>query len=145
MRGPGDRKYRQKDYRGSGSGGGGGERREPPRPPAPPAGGGGTFGILKSKPTSRCAECGGVLPITADSLTQCPHCRAELRACRQCAHFDTARRFECTQPLVERIADKRARNECTEFSLMVTVERDTSGGAVRPDDAKRTFGNLFKK
>ena len=145
MRGPGDRKYRQKDYRGSGSGGGGGERREPPRPPAPPPGGGGAFGILKSKPTSRCAECGGVLPITADSLTQCPHCRAELRACRQCAHFDTARRFECTQPLVERIADKRARNECTEFSLMVTVERDTSGGAVRPDDAKRTFGNLFKK
>ena len=144
MRGPGDRKYRQKDYRGSGAGGGG-ERREPPRPPAPPAGGGGTFGILKSKPTSRCAECGGVLPITADSLTQCPHCRAELRACRQCAHFDTARRFECTQPIIERVADKRARNECTAFSLMVTVERDTSGGSVRPDDAKRAFGNLFKK
>ena len=144
MRGPGDRKYRQKDYRGSGAGGGG-ERREPPRPPAPPVGGGGTFGILKSKPTSRCAECGGVLPITADSLTQCPHCRAELRACRQCAHFDTARRFECTQPIIERVADKRARNECTAFSLMVTVERDTSGGSVRPDDAKRAFGNLFKK
>jgi hypothetical protein len=144
VRGPGDRKYRQKDYRGSGAGGGG-ERREPPRPPAPPVGGGGTFGILKSKPTSRCAECGGVLPITADSLTQCPHCRAELRACRQCAHFDTARRFECTQPIIERVADKRARNECTAFSLMVTVERDTSGGSVRPDDAKRAFGNLFKK
>ena len=144
MRGPGDRKYRQKDYRGSGAGGGG-ERREPPRPPAPPVGGGGTFGILKNKPTSRCAECGGVLPITADSLTQCPHCRAELRACRQCAHFDTARRFECTQPIIERVADKRARNECTAFSLMVTVERDTSGGSVRPDDAKRAFGNLFKK
>jgi hypothetical protein len=140
MRGPGDRKYRQKDYRGAGSGGG--ERREPPRPPA---GGGGTFGILKSKPTSRCAECGGVLPITADSLTQCPHCRAELHACRQCTHFDTARRFECAQPIVERIADKRARNECTAFALMVTVERDTSGGSVRPDDARRAFGNLFKK
>jgi hypothetical protein len=143
VRGPGDRKYRQKDYRGSGAGGG--ERREPPRPPAPPAGGGGTFGILKNRPTSRCAECGGVLPITADSLTQCPHCRAELRACRQCTHFDTARRFECTQPIIERVADKRARNECTAFSLMVTVERDTSGGSVRPDDAKRAFGNLFKK
>jgi hypothetical protein len=86
-----------------------------------------------------------VLPITADSLTQCPHCRAELHACRQCAHFDPARRFECVQPIVERVADKRARNDCTAFSLMVTVERDTSGGAVRPDDARRTFGNLFKK
>jgi hypothetical protein len=28
---------------------------------------------------------------------------------------------------------------------MVTVERDTSAGAVRPDDARRSFGNLFKK
>jgi hypothetical protein len=141
VRGPGDRKYQPKGYGGKGAGGGG-ERREPPRPPA---GGGGTFGILKSKPTSRCAACGGVLPITADSLTQCPHCRAELHACRQCAHFEPARRFECTQPIVERVADKRARNECPAFTLMVTVERDTSGGAGRPDDARRAFGNLFKK
>jgi hypothetical protein len=133
-----DRKYRQRDYRGSGPPKGP-ERQEPPRPPS------GTFGILKSKPTSRCAECGAVLPITADSLTQCPHCRAELHTCRQCAHFDTARRFECGQPIVERIVDKRARNECTAFSLMVTVERDTSGGAIRPEDARRSFGNLFKK
>ena len=132
-----DRKYRQQ---GSRSGGGGNqERREPARPPS------GTFGILRSRPTSRCAECGAVLPITADSLAQCPHCRAELHTCRQCAHFDPARRFECTQDIAERIADKRARNDCPRFSLMVTVERDTSGGAVRPDDARRSFGNLFKK
>ena len=82
---------------------------------------------------------------TADSLTQCPHCRAELHACRQCAHFEPARRFECTQDIAERVADKRARNECPRFSLMVTVERDTSGGSVRPDNARRAFGNLFKK
>ena len=133
-----DRKYRQQNYR---SGGGGHqERRE--QPPPPP---GGTFGILRSRPTSRCAECGAVLPITADSLTQCPHCRAELHTCRQCAHFDPARLFECTQDIAERIADKRARNDCPRFSLMVTVERDTSGGAVRPDDARRSFGSLFKK
>jgi hypothetical protein len=43
------------------------------------------------------------------------------------------------------VADKRARNECAVFSLMVTVERDTSGGSVRPEDARRSFGNLFKK
>ena len=141
MRGPGDRKYRQKDYR-PGAPSGVPERREPPRPPA---GGGGTFGILRNKPTSRCAECGGVLPITADSLAQCPHCRAELRACRQCAHFDPARRFECTQEIPERIADKRTRNECALFSMMVTVERDSSGGSVHPDDARRGFGGLFKK
>ena len=136
----GDRKYRQRDYRGGGGiPGGGPERREPPRPPA------GTFGILRNRPTSRCAACSFVLPITADSLAQCPQCRAELRACRQCAHFEPARRFECTQDIPARIEDKRARNECARFSLMVTVERDTSGGSVRPDDARRSFGNLFKQ
>jgi hypothetical protein len=135
-----DRKYRQQGYRsGGGAGGGAPDRREPPRPPS------GTFGILKNRPTSRCAECGGVLPITADSLARCPHCRAELHTCRQCAHFDPARRFECTQDVAERIADKRVRNDCARFSLMVTVERDTSGGAGRPDDARRSFGNLFRK
>jgi hypothetical protein len=132
-----DRRYRSPGYRSGGPPRD--ERREPPRPP------GGTFGILKNRPTSRCAECGTVLPITADSLTQCPQCRAELHACRQCAHFEPARRFECTQPIVERITDKRARNECTAFTLMVTVERDTSGGSIRPDDARRAFGNLFKR
>jgi hypothetical protein len=133
-----DRRYRQQGYRSQG----GPPRHEPP--PSRP-GGEGTFGILKSRPTSRCAECGAVLPITADSLTQCPQCRAQLRACRQCAYFEPARRFECTQPILERISDKRARNECAHFSLMVTVERDTSGGSTRPEDARRAFGNLFKK
>jgi hypothetical protein len=132
-----DRKYRQPSYR---SGGGGKpDQREPSRPPS------GTFGILRSRATSRCAECGAVLPITADSLTQCPHCRAALHTCRQCAHFDTAHRFECTQDIAERIADKRALNDCVRFSLMVTVERDTSAGVVRPEEARRSFGSLFKK
>jgi hypothetical protein len=27
----------------------------------------------------------------------------------------------------------------------VTVERDTSSGSMRPDEARRAFGNLFKK
>jgi hypothetical protein len=132
-----DRKYRHQSYR---SGGGGNpDRREPSRPPS------GTFGILRSRAISRCADCGAVLPITADSLTQCPHCRAELHTCRQCAHFDTASRFECSQDIAERIADKRALNDCVRFSLMVTVERDTSAGVVRPEEARRSFGNLFKK
>jgi len=86
-----------------------------------------------------------VLPVTADSLARCPQCQAELHACRQCAHFEPARRFECTQDIAERIADKRARNECALFSMVVTVERDTSGGSMHPDDARRGFGNLFKK
>jgi hypothetical protein len=68
-----------------------------------------------------------------------------LHACRQCAHFDPARRFECAQDIAERIGDKRARNDCALFSIVVTVERDTSGGSMPPDNARRGFSNLFKK
>jgi hypothetical protein len=80
-----------------------------------------------------------------DALGQCPKCRAELHACQQCAHFNPGRRFECTQPVPERIPDKRARNACTFFSLRVTVERETSSGSGRPDDPRRALDNLFKK
>jgi predicted RNA-binding Zn-ribbon protein involved in translation (DUF1610 family) len=134
-----DRKYRQQGYRQGSS-----ERRDPPRPrPAStevPRG-----SMLDKRTLSRCAACGAVLPIAHASLTECPSCRAALHACRQCTHFEPTRRFECTQPIVERIADKSARNECDGFALRVTVERDASPDGPRPDDLRRSFNNLFKK
>jgi hypothetical protein len=130
-----DRRYRQRGYRPDPDRAG---KREVPPPQRPSE-------TLKNRAISRCAECGTVLPITADSLRQCPSCRAELHACRQCAHFDPAQRFECAQPVPERVTDKRRRNECAVFTLMVTVERDTASGSMRPDDVRRAFGNLFKK
>ena len=101
--------------------------------------------MLAARSVSRCAACGAVLPIATASLEQCPQCRAALRACRQCTHFDPARRFECTQPIVERVADKNARNQCDAFSLRVTVERDASPDSTRPGDIRRGFDNLFKR
>jgi hypothetical protein len=101
--------------------------------------------MMKSRGVARCAACGAALPITAGSLTECPSCRAALHACRQCTHFDPGQRFECDEPIPERIADKQHRNACPAFGLRVTVERETSSGAVRPDDARRGFNNLFKK
>ena len=99
----------------------------------------------KNRSLSRCAACGTTLPITAESLAHCPSCRASLHACRQCAHFDSGHRFECSQPVPARVTDKRARNDCSFFALRVTVERDTSKGAPRPDEARRAFQNLFRK
>ena len=101
--------------------------------------------MLAKHTLSRCAACGAVLPIATASLEQCPNCRAAIHACRQCTHFDTARRFECAQPIFERLADKNARNECTAFSLRVTVEQDPSPDSTRPGDIRRGFDNLFKK
>ena len=129
-----DRRYRQSGYKDAGR-----PREEPRRPPE--SGG----AVLKNRSVSRCAACAAPLPITAESLTECPSCRAVLHACRQCGHFDPGQRFECTETIPARIADKQRVNDCAAFALRVTVERETSTGAVRPDDARRGFNNLFKK
>ena len=132
-----DRKYRQQGYRSPGA--------EPRRPPPPAADAPRSGGMLAQHSVSRCGACGAVLPIATASLEQCPNCRAAIHACRQCTHFDTGRRFECTQPILERLADKNARNDCDAFSLRVTVERDASPDSTRPGDIRRGFDNLFRK
>jgi hypothetical protein len=131
-----DRRYRQRSYRDTS---GARPPRRDPAPPPPPS------SPLKSRPVSRCASCGAVLPIATGSLTRCPHCGADLHACTQCTHFDPGQRFECTQPIAERIVDKRAANTCASFSLRVTVERETGSAPMRPGDARRGFDDLFKK
>jgi hypothetical protein len=133
-----DRKYRQQGYRSKSTEP---RRREPPPPPDAPRRG----AMLARHTVSRCAACGAVFPVATSSLEQCPQCRAAIRACRQCTHFDPGRRFECAEPIPERLADKNARNECERFSLRVTVERDASPDSTRPGDIRRGFDNLFKK
>ena len=132
-----DRKYRQQGYRK--------QDAEPRRPEPPPAEAPRSGGMLAQRTVSPCGACGAVLPIATASLGECPNCRAAIRACRQCGHFDTSRRFECAQPIPERLADKAARNDCGMFSLRVTVERNASPDSIRPSDIRRAFDNLFKK
>lgn len=131
-----DRRYRQQGYRDSANVGKG----KPEKPPVPS-----TPGMLKSRTVLRCVDCGTLLPSLTDLPGQCPKCGSDLHSCQQCAHFDSGLPFECSKPIPERIPDKRARNECTFFSLRKTVERDSSSGSLDPDDARRAFHNLFKK
>jgi hypothetical protein len=131
-----DRKYRQQGYRSTGDSSA--KRESRPTFSAAPV-------PLKSRPVSRCAECGALLPMTAASLSECPSCHAPLHACRQCGHFDPSRRFECSEAVTERIADKRAANECASFAPRVTVERESGSAPVRADDARRGFNNLFRR
>jgi hypothetical protein len=95
---------------------------------------------------SRCAQCGALLQATAEPVGQCPKCGFELHSCRQCTYFDTSSRFECTQPIPERIARKDTRNECSFYSMRVRVEKETSTpSSAKPQDARQAFENLFKK
>jgi len=94
---------------------------------------------------SRCAQCGTVLQQTPPTGV-CPKCGFELHSCKQCNYFDPGKRFECMQPVPERISKKDARNECTFYEIRVTREKETSTPApLRPTDARQAFENLFKK
>jgi len=110
-----DRKYRQQGYQGYRNQDPGPRRPEPPPSDAPRG------SMLASRTVSRCGACGDLLPIATASLEQCPSCRADIHACRQCSHFDTSQRFQCAQPIPQRVEDKAARNDCAAFSLRVSV------------------------
>jgi len=101
--------------------------------------------MLAQRTVSRCGACGELLPIATASLAECPSCRAAIHACRQCAHFDASQRFQCTQPIPERIEDKTVKNDCGAFTLRVSIERNASPDGTRPADIRRAFDNLFKK
>ena len=90
----------------------------------------------------RCARCGHLLDAPTGVDTRCPRCGADLHACAQCTWFDTSSRFECAQPVAERISPKDARNECTFFDARITVERETHSKG--PTDTRKAFDDLFK-
>jgi hypothetical protein len=105
----------------------------------------------------RCSLCGVIVPpsVQIGFESQCPKCRADLRTCKNCRHFDTSAQFECTQPIRERITKKDVRNRCELFMAKTSIERETrdSGGSnggqpispTNASDARSAFDNLFKK
>jgi predicted RNA-binding Zn-ribbon protein involved in translation (DUF1610 family) len=142
-----DRKYRQHGYQDGGeksqprSGGASGEkpaRKDTfgPRPLQMPG----------KRNVSRCAQCGTVLPTAGEIPDNCPKCGFELHSCKQCTYFDPSKRFECMQPIPERIPRKDVRNACTFYAIRVTTEKETTTPvAAKPADARAAFDNLFKK
>ena len=106
---------------------------------------------------ARCANCGAVLVQGFDPAGKCPRCGLELHCCKQCVYFDTAEQFECVQPILERIARKDEKNDCTFYQFRTTVEKDTAPSApapsatpserpaARPSNARQAFEDLFKK
>lgn len=97
----------------------------------------------------RCAICGAALPPTFTEIaptSECPSCGADLHSCKNCAYFDPASRFECSQPIPERISPKDARNLCEYFEAKTTVEKSVSSSeSQRALDPREAFERLFKK
>lgn len=144
-----DRKYRQRGYQDD-------RRDREPRPQGPggpheksPRGRGDHDGprtpnLMASHEVFRCARCGTLLALPVSTGSRCSRCGVDLRACIQCASFDTSARFECTQPITARVAPKDGQNECAFFAPRTTVERQTGTPPPGPTSARQAFDDLFK-
>jgi hypothetical protein len=97
----------------------------------------------------RCAMCGVALPPSfsdIDFSSQCPKCAADLHSCKNCVFFDPAARFECAQPITERVSPKDKRNMCQCFEARTRVEKQTTMEEERrPLDPREAFERLFRK
>lgn len=137
-----ERKYRQHGYQDSG------QQRDKPsfaKQPRKDTFGPRPVNMPGTHEVSRCAQCGTVLAMLSQPIAQCAKCGFELHSCKQCTYFDPSSRFECMQPVQERIAKKDARNECTFYKISVRLEKQTSTGtASTPDAARKAFDSLFK-
>lgn len=140
-----ERKYRHRGYQDSGSESSG-PRPSGPRPPRK-EGPRGRGADQDKAVVFRCKHCGERV-LDLDSIgveAACRKCGGALHACSQCGHFDTSARFECAQPIRERIASKQAANSCTFYTPAKSFDLTGSRGVATPDDARSAFDNLFKK
>jgi hypothetical protein len=112
--------------------------------------------LVQSVTAARCYNCATTLQPDTDFRGNCPKCGAALHCCKQCAHFEPSKLFQCLKPIPARIALKDQANECSWFSPSVTVARDATHGSSAgtsgptqsprgPSEARAAFDSLFKK
>jgi len=140
-----DRKYRQSGYMSDDRE----QRSEKSSRPPVQRDGPRTHKLPSVNKVFRCSLCGAIGPKLEEIsfATQCPKCKSDLHSCKNCVHFDTSVRFECTQPITERMKKKDMANTCTSFQPRETLERETTTSAekVNVSTGKAAFDRLFKK
>ncbi|MBN8219215.1 MAG: hypothetical protein J0L75_21425 [Spirochaetes bacterium] len=69
-------------------------------------------------------------------------CGHPLHACLNCRHHDPSRRYECLEPIDDRIGDKAAFNLCESFQF---ADRSLSAKSEeeKKAEARRKFEGLF--
>lgn len=73
----------------------------------------------------------------------CPHCSADLHACRQCRHYAPGYHNDCRENQADRVVDKETANFCDFF------QPSTAQAQSGPEDAKaaadKAWEELFGK
>jgi hypothetical protein len=92
-----------------------------------------------------CAFCRGVLHISGQVVRSdtCPHCKRDLRCCKQCKAYDPKAYNQCREVLAQRIVDKERGNVCERFALRGSPDRSAGGDKMK--EARKALEALFKK
>ncbi len=97
-----------------------------------------------------CFKCGKKVVRMANTplgrSDECDHCKADLRVCKNCRHYEALAKWECRESISESVRDKERGNFCDFFQV-----REGSGatpGFKAPtsrDDLMKAAEALFKK
>lgn len=144
------RKYRQHGYDDNR-----GRRERPrrssgPRPAGPRSSRGGPRSprMTKFHQVIRCSLCGATLPPSfteVGATSQCPKCASDLHTCTNCVYFDPGARFECSEPIPQRVGNKNDRNDCRFFEIRTALEKATTSVRERALEPREMFERLFRK
>ncbi len=92
----------------------------------------------------RCWKCGTglekvLLPLSRTA--QCKSCHVDLHVCRMCRFYDTSVSNSCTEPLAEKVTDKKRRNFCGYLQPNPRAWRPADSG--KTESAKQQLNALF--
>ncbi|MBI3871931.1 MAG: hypothetical protein HY304_02505 [candidate division Zixibacteria bacterium] len=89
---------------------------------------------------AKCWNCGRTYepPDKITRESECPHCAAYLRCCRNCGFYDVHAPNQCREPSADLQPDKEAANACDYFR-----PGSASGGSA-PKKGRGDFDSLFK-
>lgn len=82
------------------------------------------------------------LPAGVARTDSCPHCKSDLKCCRNCRFFDPGFNNQCREPQAEWTPDKEKANFCEFFEYR---EQGATASTASKKDARSAFDSLFKK
>jgi len=95
-------------------------------------------------PSLQCQNCGEPVrldePIPRDA--ECASCRHDLRACRNCRHYDPSYNNACRETMADPVEDKTRRNFC-EYFYFNRAPFQQAAASGRADQARAKLDALF--
>ena len=95
--------------------------------------------------TRHCHKCGEAWTLSGQPGRgeSCPKCRADLRVCLNCAHYDPRVAQQCRERRAEPVLEKDAGNFCEYFDFIVREWKPKGEDHSRESAARERMKKLF--